>query len=102
MQFLRTVFWVVIFVVGVLFAVANGQVVQVHLWGDLIADMPLWLVVMIAFLIGLLPVLILHRATRWSLKRKLDAANRTLTESLAAAPEPPRMDITAVHPPGAL
>jgi lipopolysaccharide assembly protein A len=88
MQFLRTVFWVVLAVLGVIFAFNNGQRVDVMIWGDIAFNMPLWLVALLSFLIGLLPVLILHRATRWSLKRKLDAANRNLTETRATAEEP--------------
>jgi lipopolysaccharide assembly protein A len=91
MQFLRTVFWVVIAVVIVLFSAQNSQTVQVFLWGDLYWNPPLWAVAVAAFLLGLLPTLILHRATRWSLRRKLDAANRNLTETRAVV-EPARVD----------
>ena len=75
MQFLRTVFWVVLAVVAVIFAVANQQLVEVHLSG-FIWNPPLWFALLVAFLLGLIPALALHRATRWNLKRKLDAATR--------------------------
>jgi lipopolysaccharide assembly protein A len=100
MQFLRTVFWVVLAVLGVIFAFNNGQRVDVVVWGDILFNMPLWLVALLSFLTGLLPVLILHRATRWSLSRKLDAANRNLTETRAVI-DPPRPQFDPV-PPGAL
>jgi lipopolysaccharide assembly protein A len=96
MQFLRTVFWVVLAVLGVIFAFNNGQRVDVMIWGDIAFNMPLWLVALLSFLIGLLPALILHRATRWNLNRKLDAANRNLTETRATVEEP-RIDTL---PPG--
>jgi lipopolysaccharide assembly protein A len=88
MQFLRTVFWVVLAVLGVIFAFNNGQRVDVMIWGDIAFNMPLWLVALLSFLIGLLPVLVLHRATRWNLNRKLDAAKRNLTETRATVEEP--------------
>ena len=88
MQFLRTMFWVVLAVLGVIFAFNNGQRVDVMIWGDIAFNMPLWLVALLSFLIGLLPVLILHRATRWNLNRKLDAAHRNLTETRATVEEP--------------
>jgi lipopolysaccharide assembly protein A len=91
MQFLRTVFWVVLAVVIVLFSARNSQPVQVFLWGDLYWNPPLWTVVVVAFLLGLVPTLLLHRATRWNLNRKLDAANRNLTETRAVV-EPVRVD----------
>lgn len=76
MQFLRTVFWVVLAVVAVIFAFNNWVIVSVHLWGDLILDSPLPVLLLVAFLVGLLPVLAFHRATSWNLRRKLDAATR--------------------------
>jgi len=100
MQFLRTVFWVVLAVLGVIFSFNNWQVVSVKLWSDIVVDTPLPMLLLVVFLLGLLPVLILHRATRWNLNRKLEAANRTLTETRATTPE-----ITPAFqavPPGAL
>ncbi len=91
MQFLRTVFWVVVAVVIVLFSAQNSHTVQVFLWSDLYWNPPLWAVAVAAFLLGLLPTLILHRATRWSLKRKLDVANRSLTETRTVV-EPVRVE----------
>jgi lipopolysaccharide assembly protein A len=91
MQFLRTVFWVVLAVVGVIFAFNNGQRVDVVMWDDISANTPLWMVALLSFLMGLLPILILHRATRWNLNRKLEAANRNLNETRAIV-EPVRVD----------
>ncbi len=91
MQFLRTVFWVVLAVVGVIFSFNNWQIVSIKLWGDIIVDTPLPILLFVVFMLGLLPTLLLHRATRWSLNRKLDAANRNLTETRAVA-EPMRVD----------
>jgi lipopolysaccharide assembly protein A len=103
MQFLRTMFWVVIFVAGTIFSVRNWSPVTVALWGDLVLDTHLPVLMIGSFLLGLVPVFILYRTTRWSMKRKLEAANRSLSESLApATPEPPRQDLTAMNPPGAL
>jgi lipopolysaccharide assembly protein A len=91
MQFLRTVFWVVLAVVGVIFSFNNWQIVSIKLWGDIIVDTPLPILLFVVFMLGLLPTLILHRATRWSLNRKLDAAHRNLTETRAVI-EPIRTD----------
>jgi lipopolysaccharide assembly protein A len=96
MQFLRTVFWVVLAVVGVVFAFNNSQIVTIALWRDIVVDTPLWMVALIAFLAGLLPTLILYRATKWSLKRRLESANRALFE-----PAPPASGTAAATPPGA-
>lgn len=82
MQFLRTVFWVVLAVVGVIFATANWTPVTVNLWSGMVLDTRLPVLMLVTFLLGLVPMLIVHRATRWSLRRRLDNANRALTEAL--------------------
>ena len=87
MQFLRTIFWVVLAVVAVIFAFNNWVIVSVHLWGNLILDSPLPVLLLVAFLIGLLPALLLYRATRWNLSRKLHAATR----AYASADTPPSL-----------
>ena len=96
MQFLRTVFWVVLAVVGVIFATANWTPVTVNLWSGMVLDTRLPVLMLVTFLLGLLPMLIVHRATRWSLRRRLDTANRALTDT--AVPLPPAREMA---PPGA-
>jgi len=86
MQFLRTLFWVVLAVVAVIFAVNNWTQVTVNLWGGLQADAKLPVLLFAAFLIGLVPMYLLHRATRWSLRRRLESAERSLNELRALDP----------------
>lgn len=83
MQFLRTIFWVVIAVLAVIFAFNNWIDVPVHLWGDIGTVWKLPFLLLAVFLLGLLPPWILHRVTRWSMRRKLDTANRSLIETRA-------------------
>ena len=85
MQFLRTVFWVVLAVLGVIFSFNNWQIISIKLWSDIVVDTPLPVLLFVVFMLGLLPVLFLHRATRWSLSRKLDAAQRSLIDTRVAA-----------------
>ncbi len=99
MQFLRTVFWVVLAVVGVIFSTANWTRVTVRLWSDMVLDTQLPILMLITFLLGLVPMLIVHRATRWSLRRRLDNANRALTEALP--PPAPPLAPQEMAPPGA-
>ena len=98
MQFLKTIFWVLIAVVGALFSFANWTPVDIRLWGDLVWSPPLPFPILCAFLLGLVPMLVIHRATRWSLRRRLESANRALTDSIA--PPAPMVPVTTV-PPGA-
>ena len=72
MQFLKTLFWVIVAVVAVLFASTNWQPVTLKLWGGLVADVKLPVLVIVAFLLGFLPTLIVYRARLWSLRRRLE------------------------------
>lgn len=92
MQFLKTLFLAMILVAGVIFAYNNWIQVTVSLWGGLVMDTSLPVLLLAAFLIGFMPTLLWHRASRWNLNRKLGHAERALAETKAAlnppAPEP--------------
>jgi len=95
MQFLKTLFWVVLAVVLVLFAHANWTMVTVNLWGGLQADAKLPVLVIGAFLLGFLPTFILYRTRLWALRRRLEGHAQThvanmpaATVSRTSAPEP--------------
>jgi uncharacterized integral membrane protein len=80
MQFLKTLFWVVLAVAAVIFAMNNWKPVTVNLWGGLLIDAKLPVLVFGAFAIGFLPTFIFHRATRWRLRRRLDSHERALAD----------------------
>jgi putative membrane protein len=84
MQFLKTLFWIVLTVVLVLFAKANWGLVQVKLWGGLVADVRLPLLILFGFLVGFIPTLIVYRARLWTLRRRLEPLER----NAAAVPAP--------------
>jgi uncharacterized integral membrane protein len=95
MQFLKTLFWVALAVILVLFANVNWKSVTVTLWGGLEADVKLPILVLFSFLVGFLPMLILHRARLWSLKRRLEAQER----QVGAVPVPAAAPAQATVPP---
>src|SRR4051794_4541973 len=74
MQFLKTLFWVALTAILVLWAKANWFNVELRLWGGLVADVKLPIALFTAFSLGLLPPLIVHWARIWSLKRRLEPA----------------------------
>lgn len=94
MQFLRTAFWVVLAIIIMIFSFANWNPVTIQLWGGLQLETKLPLLVIVAFLAGSLPFWALHKATRWSLKRRLDTAER----ALAAATPPAYAEATPTQP----
>ena len=85
MQFLKTLFWVILAVELVLFAHANWNMVTIRLWGGLEADVKLPVMVIGAFLAGFLPTLILYRTRIWSLKRRIETPSQA---HVANAPSP--------------
>lgn len=83
MQFLKTLFWVLIAVLIALFSVRNWFDVTVNLWGDIQADIKLPILLLIVFLIGFAPTWSLMRTRLWSHRRRIDAMERN---RLAAMP----------------
>jgi lipopolysaccharide assembly protein A len=85
MQFLKTVFWVLIAVVVVLFSVRNWFDVTVNLWGDIQADIKLPVLLLIVFLIGFAPTWSLMRTRVWSHRRRLEAMERSRVASMPSS-----------------
>lgn len=83
MNFLRTLFWVVVAVSLAIFANRNWNDVTLSLWGDIQADVKLPFLLLLTFLVGFVPPYFLMRSRVWNLKRKLALAERP-----AAVPEP--------------
>jgi putative membrane protein len=82
MQFLKTLFWVLIAVLVALFSVHNWFDVTVNLWGDIQAEIKLPLLLSIAFLIGFAPTWSLMRTRIWSHQRRIDAMERNRLASM--------------------
>ena len=83
MQFLKTLFWVLVAAVLTVFAFNNWDPVTVNLWRELKLQTFLPVLVIGAFLVGVLLIWLPHRAQRWSWKRKVDAAERKLADERA-------------------
>ena len=95
MRFLKTLIWVTVIVGLIVFATNNWAPVSISLWGGLRLDTKLPALVILAFMLGFLPLYILHRAQVWRMKRRiltLEGNQRTV----APSPVPPRPTYTAV------
>jgi putative membrane protein len=82
MGFLRTLFWVAVTVVVVVFSTRNWVPVTISLFGDLQADVKLPVLLMIVFLIGFGPVYLWHHAVRWRDKRRTAAERSGLIQTV--------------------
>lgn len=76
MQFLKTLFWVLLAVVLVLFGTRNWADVTLNLWGDIQADIKIPLLLLIVFMLGLVPTWLVMRARMWSMNRRIEALER--------------------------
>lgn len=85
MNFLRTLFWVVVAVSLAIFANRNWNDVTLTLWGNIQADVKLPFLLLFVFLIGFLPPYLLMRSRLWHLRRKLALAERP---AVVAPPAP--------------
>lgn len=88
MNFLRTLFWVVVAVSLAIFATRNWSNVTLNLWGNIQADIKLPFLLFLTFLIGFLPTYIVLRGRIWGLRRKLALAERPTVASVVAPPGP--------------
>lgn len=80
MQFLRTLFWVIVAVAMLIFAVQNNGVVTVNLWGGLQADVKIWLLALGPLLLGFLPTWIFGRVSLWRQRQQASAAAKRASE----------------------
>jgi uncharacterized integral membrane protein len=88
MQFLKTLFWMVLAVSLAIFASRNWRDVTIDLWGPLQADIKLPLLLALMLLIGWLPTWLIMRGRLWQARRKALLLERPVPVAPVAAPEP--------------
>jgi lipopolysaccharide assembly protein A len=87
MRFLRVLFWLTLLIVIALVSISNWDTyVPVRLWNNPVIWFRLPVLAVGAMVVGFLPYYLIHKATRWSLGRKLERAERQLTEVRNIAP----------------
>ena len=89
MQIIRTLTWVLITIVMVAFIAINWTPVEVRIWplesGYLHFNWPVGFIVLVSFLLGMLPMWLLHKAKGWRLTRRIN----TLENAVRATSTPP-------------
>ncbi|MFM5886439.1 MAG: DUF1049 domain-containing protein [Novosphingobium sp.] len=86
MQIIRTIVWVLVLVALLLFSLNNWQVVSVKIWEGLILDTKLPVLVMASFLLGLLPMWLLHKGTKWRANRRISALENSVRAASVSTP----------------
>jgi len=87
MQAIRTGLWVALAVLLALFAMANWSPVTINLWGTLQLQTKLAALVILAFLAGFVPMVVINRTQRWRYRRRLANAERRIAELTPSATE---------------
>jgi lipopolysaccharide assembly protein A len=104
MRFLKLLLLLLLVIAGGMFSYRNWKWIDIELWGGMELHVNLPLLLIVAFLAGMIPYFLMHRATRWSLNRKLDSVERSLSE-LRTPPRPdpvtPAVMNEGAIPPGA-
>ncbi|GAA4771470.1 lipopolysaccharide assembly protein LapA domain-containing protein [Novosphingobium ginsenosidimutans] len=88
MQIIRTVIWVLVLVALGLFTLNNWQPVEVKLWEGIILETKLPALVIVSFLMGFLPMWLLHKGVRWRLNRRIGLMENTVKASSMGNPAP--------------
>ena len=105
MQFLKILFWCLLAFVAAVFTFGNWTTVSIQLFGGLVAEVNLPLLLLATFLLGFVPTLAYQHWVRWRLRQRLTVAERALeTERAMAAPrgEPVAIGEEVVTPPAAV
>lgn len=91
MQIVRTIIWVLILFAILTFSFFNWDTVEVNLWENLVLETKVPVLVITAFILGLLPMWLYHRSVKWSLSRRI----RSLEASIKSTALSQRHEPTA-------
>ena len=94
MQIVRTIIWVLILVLLLLFTINNWRPIEVKIWEDLVLETKVPALVIFSFLLGLVPVWLYHRGAVWRFNRRiaaLEGAARSAFRSRVATKRDPEI-----------
>ena len=97
MRFLKVLFWLLLGGLVAAFVIYNGdERVSLRLWGGLIADFSLPFLMILVFLAGFLPVLLVYHGNRWRMRQRLAGLERALADLRAV--NAPVVEAVVVEP----
>lgn len=89
MQIVRTIVWVMILFGILTFSFFNWETAEVNLWENLVLETKIPVLVIVAFVLGLVPMWLYHRSIKWSLDRRIRSLEGSLkSNALAQRHEP--------------
>ena len=79
-NFLNTVFFALIILFFVIFSLSNSQSIRLNFFGSFLRPIPISLLILIPFLVGIVLGSLLDLAERFSLKREVKKLRKELQE----------------------
>jgi uncharacterized integral membrane protein len=98
MKYVRMIVWILLLVALVAFSVANWRPVEVKIWDSLILETKIPALVVVAFLLGLVPMWLVHRGMRWRLQRRISALESAHRHAIGTPVPPPPSNEPTVGP----
>ncbi len=107
MQIVRTIVWVLLLFALLAFSFFNWKPVEVQIWSNIVLETKLPALVIVAFLLGLIPMWLVHRTAKWRMTRRVNALEAATTRlatpktdtPTAASPAPAAATSRADSPP---
>ncbi|MED5205397.1 MAG: DUF1049 domain-containing protein [Pseudomonadota bacterium] len=88
MQIVRTIGWVLLLFSLLAFSFFNWKPVEVQIWSNLVLETKLPALVVLSFLLGLVPMWLVHRASKWRATRRINALETATSRLATPAPAP--------------
>jgi hypothetical protein len=98
MKYVRMVVWILLLIALVAFSVANWRPVEVKIWDGLILETKIPALVVVSFLLGLVPMWLIHRGVRWRLERRISGLESAHRHAIGATATPPSSSEPTVGP----
>jgi hypothetical protein len=92
MQIVRTIAWVLILFAILAFSFFNWEPVEVTLWDNFVLETKVPALVIIAFLLGLVPMWLYHRSVKWSLNRRIRSLENSIKSNALSRRHEPHGD----------
>ena len=99
MQIVRTIVWVLLLFSLLAFSFFNWKPVEVQIWSNLVLETKLPALVIISFLLGLVPMWLIHRTSKWRATRRINALETATTKMAPATPAPTAAPAAPTSPP---
>ena len=98
MQIVRTIIWVLILFAILTFSFFNWDTVEVNLWENLVLETKVPVLVIVAFLLGLVPMWLYHRSVKWSLDRRIRSLEASIKSTALSQRHQPSGDAVVEKP----